>query len=114
MAEPLDWRATLMAEVAAIPESGGSKADVVGAVEIDFLMGAYGAVLQAAAARRISVPAFTRRSAYAMAAHDLNIPLADLIAIDARMTRDSGIPFPDPEMRRFGAWEIEALKVVSR
>lgn len=104
-----DWLATLLAEVNDLPDADNGPGDPVSAGQVDFIPGAYGAVMQAAAARRISVASFTRRAAYAMAAHDLGIPLQDLITRDPRMARNTGFPVPDPHMKRFGLWEIERL-----
>ena len=105
----VDWRATLKAEVADLPLSTTSSVAEAIPCTLDFLPGAYGVVQAAARARRTSVAAFTRRAAYAMAAHDLGLPLADLMARDPRMVRETGRPIADPEGRKFGTWEIEKL-----
>lgn len=52
---------------------------------------------------------YTRRAVMAFAAHDLGVPLSDLVGHDPRMARDTGAPMSDPEGKRFGAWEIESL-----
>lgn len=104
-----DWLATLRAEVNALPNSDTGPGDPVSAGQIDFIPGAYGAVMRAAGERRISVASFARRATYAMAAYDLRIPLQDLIDRDPRMTRNTGFAVPDPKMTRFGLWEIERL-----
>lgn len=53
--------------------------------------------------------AYTRRAVMAFAAHDLGVPLSELVGHDPRMSRDTGLSMPDPDGKRFGAWEIESL-----
>lgn len=109
MPNSIDWRKALQAEIADLPDIDSQRrSDTIG-LEVDFIPGAYGTVREAAKIRRVSNIAFVRRAAYAMAAHDLGIPLMDIISRDPRMVRDTGQSMPDPELRRFGLWEIERL-----
>lgn len=109
MPNNIDWRKALQAEVEDLPDIGPQRRSDTLGVEVDFIPGAYGTVREAAKIRRVSLAAFVRRSAYAMAAHDLEIPLMDIISRDPRMVRDTGQSMPDPQLRRFGLWEIERL-----
>lgn len=103
----IDPREVLRAEIAALPgkkRSGGT------VVTVDFLPGAYGPVIAAAKARRMSVPAYVRRAAYAMAAHDLEIDVRELLARDPRVSRETNISIPDPDGTKFGSWVIIGLE----
>lgn len=104
-----DWRASVAAAVAELPTAQRRGATDAAPVAIDILPGAYGAVLTAARARRVSVASYVRRAALAMAAHDLQVPLAHLLERDPRMARETGASMPDPTGTRFGFWEIERL-----
>lgn len=104
------WIDSILAEVEDLPESRTSRPQGAFTVTADFLPGASGAIIKAAGLRRLSAAAFVRRAALAMAAHDLDIPLSDLLARDPRMSRQGGFPVDDPAGIRFGAWEIESLK----
>lgn len=97
---------TLRAEIAALPAKRGSRGTVV---TTDFLSGAYGRVIAAAKARRMSVPAYIRRATYAMAAHDLGIDVLDLLRDDPRCSRENGVAIPDPEGVKYGPWSISSL-----
>lgn len=102
-------REMLLAEIAAIPARRTTMADDAIKVQVDFLDTAHGIVAIAARMRRMSVAAFIRRAAYAMACHDLDIPLSDALTRDPRVARENGFPVSDPEGRIFGRWEIEKL-----
>ena len=101
--------ASMIAQIAGLPVRGYSSREDAIKVPADLLPGAYGAVVKAAKARRISVSSYIRRAVLAFAAHDLEMPLRELVAIDPRMARDTNQQMPDPEGRRFGPWEIESL-----
>lgn len=104
-----DWKAALRANVADLPDQRARpRADAV-AVAADFLPGAYGAIVKAANARRLSPTSYVRRAALALAAHDLDIPLTDLLARDPRMSRQTGFGVDDPDGVKFGPWEIDGL-----
>jgi hypothetical protein len=92
----IDPREVLRAEIAALPGRKGSRGTTVA---VDFRSGAYGALIAAAKARRMSVPAYIRRAAYAMAAHDLGIDVRDLFVRDPRVSRET----------KFGSWAITGL-----
>lgn len=100
---------SLMADIDALPRARRSDRPDSVRIETDFLIDPYSAVREAAAERRLSVPAFVRRAAYAMAAHDLGIPVAHLIARDPRVARENGFGVDDPAGMIFGSWEIAAL-----
>lgn len=100
---------SVLAAIAALPERRESKVPTAEKVATDFDGGGYGIIVEAAKIRRLSLSAYLRRSAYAMACHDLDIPFSVAMARDSRVSRDTGVPFPDPDGTRFGVWEIEGL-----
>lgn len=105
----IDPRETLRAEIAALPARRASDPVHATAVSVDMLRPAYALVIEAAKARRMSVPAYLRRAAYAFAAHDLQIPLVSVLERDPRLTRDSGFPLKDATGTLLGPWEIASL-----
>lgn len=110
MSDRPDWRDIARADIDALPQSRRPReADLVKA-STDFRLGAVSAVQQAAAARGVTLSAFIRRAAYAMAAHDLGIGITELTSRDDRMANASGVSMPDPRGDRFGEWEIERLR----
>lgn len=110
--DPAERAESLLADIEALPRMAtyGAKAHGGDAYSVDFLPGALGAVQEAARGRRLTTSSYIRRAALAMAARDLDIPLSDLIERDPRMTRETGFAVSDPEGRKFGAWEIVALR----
>lgn len=64
---------------------------------------------RAARGRRMTVESYLRRAAYAMAAHDLDIPVTDILEIDPSVTRRESVVVQDADGSRFGSWEIEGL-----
>lgn len=66
-------------------------------------------VLKAAAARRMNLSAYLRRAGYAMACHDLGIPLSEVLAMDPFVSRENGRRMRDAEGTKFGRWEIGSL-----
>jgi hypothetical protein len=105
----IDPHDVVKAGIAALPaKSVGDARDVI-AVDVDFRRPTYGMVIEAAKARRLSVPAYIRRAVYAFAAHDLEIPLQDALDRDPRVTRDTGYSLQDPTGTLFGHWEIARL-----
>lgn len=103
------WRDSVRAALDSVPDARQNRRRGAEAVTTDFLPGGYGAIVRAAKARRLSLAAYVRRAAYAMAAHDLGLPLSDLIDRDPRMSRDTGFAVEDPDGTKFGPWEIERL-----
>lgn len=108
-APEIDWRERVRADVAALPARRVTDRPSSIKAQTDFLIGGYGLVLQAAKARRVSLPAYIRRAAYAMACCDLGIPLAEVLQRDPRMSRETGLSISDPQGDKFGPWEIEKL-----
>lgn len=108
-AERREWVDSILAAVDDLPETRGGRPDGVFTVTADFLPGAAGAIQKAAVARRLSPTSYVRRAALALAAHDLGIPLTDILQRDPRMARPSGYPVPDPHGDRFGPWCITGL-----
>lgn len=102
--------ASLLADIDALPATRRNRRRDIIPSDTDFLPRAYGVVLEAARVRRLSLAAYIRRAVYAMACHDLNLPLSEVLEIDPRMSRETGFPVDDPEGRKFGPWEIEKLK----
>lgn len=101
---------SLIADIEALPRSRKNvRADAV-EVEVVFPISPFSVVRQAAKARRLSLPAFVRRAAYAMACRDLGVPLAEVLALDPRVARENGFGVDDPEGTKFGPWEIVALR----
>lgn len=101
---------SVLAAIAALPARRTSdRPDSVKATT-DFLAGAYGIVVEASRIRRMSIAAYIRRAAYAMACFDLGIPLEDALSRDPRVTRETGFAVDDPDGVKFGPWEIDALK----
>ena len=107
---PEDRVASLLADIDALPARRSSLRLEAIKVQTDFIDSAYDIVVQAASDRRISIPAYLRRAAYAMACFDLEIPLSEALARDPRMARNTGLSVPDPEGTRFGSWEIEKVR----
>lgn len=103
------WRESMKAQINSLPTAASASRPEAVDIRLDVLPGAYGAILQAASARRVTVASFMRRAALAMAAHDLEIPLRELVERDPRMARDINMGVDDPTGRRFGAWEIAEL-----
>lgn len=104
-----EWVNSVLAAVDDLPEVRVNRRPNATAVSTDFLPGAYGAIVKAAGARRLSVASYVRRAALALAAHDLGIPLSDLLERDPRMSRQGGFPVDDPDGSRFGPWVITEL-----
>lgn len=107
---PEDRVASLLADIDALPARRTSRKPGAVKAQTDFLDSAFDIVVQAALDRRVSIPAYLRRSAYAMACFDLEIPLSEVLARDPRMARNTGLSVPDPDGTRFGSWEIEKLR----
>lgn len=106
----IDPKATLRAEIAALPaKKNGTRPDAV-ALGADVLRPAYPLIVEAARARRMSVQAYVRRAALAFATHDLEIPFQAALDRDARVTRETGFALIDADGSRFGPWEIESLR----
>lgn len=104
-----DWRAIVRADVAALPpRRGGDDAETT-KLNTDLRLGAFSIVREAARLRRISIPAFVRRAALAMACYDLGLPFSDALREDPRVTNLNGFPIDDAAGTRFGVWEIAAL-----
>lgn len=111
---PEDRVKSLLADIEALPaRRTGKRADIV-KVQTDFVDSGHEIIVQAALDRRISIPAYVRRAAYAMACHDLDIPLSTALERDPRMARNTGLSVPDPAGNRFGPWEIESLRDAPR
>lgn len=106
----IDWRASTLADVDALPASRTPRRDELVGATTDFRVGAYGAVLEAARGRKVTLAAYIRRAAYAMAAHDLGIGLQELTTRDERMANARGFSVADPDGDRFGEWEIDLLR----
>lgn len=102
-------KASLKAAIDALPARRVSQATDAIKSQTDFIFGAYGIVVEAARGRRLSVAAYIRRAAYAMACHDLGIPLSEALERDPRMARETGFAVADPDGTKFGRWEIAAL-----
>lgn len=104
---------SLIADIESLPTASKGRGLRV-PERIIFDMAAYSAVLQAARDRRLSVDSFIRRSALAMAAFDLDIPVVDLLQRDPRIQRENGAVMKDANGTRFGSWDIESLREVKR
>jgi len=105
----IDPNAAIKARIAALPtKSGGDPPNTIVAT-VDMRRSAAGIVIEAAKARRLSLPAYIRRAAYAFACFDLGLPLSDALTRDPRVTRDTGFPVEDVDGALFGPWEIAAL-----
>jgi hypothetical protein len=102
-----DRRASLLADIDALPTSRRGDRPGVVRQEVDFVLAAYSAVRAAAALRRLSVSAFVRRAAYALAAADLGLPVTDLTKRDPRVARENGFAVDDPDASTFGSWDVE-------
>lgn len=107
---PEERRRSLIADIDALP--GPRRNERAGAVRVDadFLLAPYSVIRQAARDRRMTTQSYVRRAAYAMACHDLGLPLLDVLAMDPRAARDNGFGVSDPDGSRFGLWEIEKLR----
>ena len=103
------WRESIAAAIDGLPTAQQRRRPNVTPVSTDFLPGGLGVIVKAAKARRLSLSAYVRRAAYAMAARDLGLPLVDVLARDPRMSRDTGFSVDDPDGTKFGPWEIEGL-----
>lgn len=110
MSGPPNWRDMVRADVAALPDSRRPRESDLVKATTDFRLGAHTAVTQAARLRGVTVAAYLRRAAYAMAAHDLGLGLHELTSRDDRMANGTGYSIPDPHGTRFGVWEIESLR----
>lgn len=106
MTERAPWLESILADVAALPESA-ERSDVTQgttmAPEVHKML------VKRARERRISPASYVRRATMAMLAVDLGIPFSDLLALDPRMTRETGYAVTDPDGTAFGPWEIESL-----
>lgn len=102
----VDWRDIVRADVAALPRSSGGDEMTVTVMAPPSTMSL---LRQAARARRMSVSSYVRRSAYAMACHDLQIPFAEVLARDPRVARETNLGVLDPDGTAFGRWEIDRL-----
>jgi len=102
--------ASLIADIDALPASRRNERAGAARVDTDFILAAYSIVRQAARERRMSVQAYVRRAVYAMACHDLGVPVTVAFEIDPRVTRDNGFGVSDPDGTRYGSWEIEHLR----
>lgn len=100
---------SLLAEIDALPAARGNRRRDVVVIQTDARGAAHSVVLEAAKRRRLSIAAYVRRAAYAMAAYDLKIPLTEVLEIDSRMTRENGYAVDDPDGDKFGLWEIESI-----
>lgn len=103
------WQEALEADIADLPIRRRDRRGIVTDHETDFLQGPYSAIIAAAKQRRMSIPAYLRRAAYALAAADLGIPVLDLIARDPRCARDTGLRVDDPAGVKFGSWEVRLV-----
>jgi hypothetical protein len=110
MADRPGWLEAIEADIADLPVRTRDRRGIVNDHEVDFLPGAYSAIKAAAKRRRLSIPAFIRRAAYAVAAMDLDIPVGELLARDPRCTRDTGLRVDDPQGIRFGSWEVRRVE----
>lgn len=101
---------SLLAAIAGLPQSRSGDKPGSTKVTFDTMDAAYSVVLQAAKARRMSVAAYARRAAMAMAAHDLHLPLTEVVERDPRISRENGFTLDVPlDKPTFGLWEIERL-----
>ena len=101
-----DWRARILANVEALPES---QAEGPKTVRANIPFGPLGMVQRAARKRGVAISSYLKRSVYAMAAHDLGLPLSDFLARDSRISKHTNLGFDDPSGTRFGQWEIDRL-----
>lgn len=112
--EQPDWKATLRAEIDALPSVGGAmRSEGSVTCSTDFLPGAWGAIVHAARGRKITTNSYVRRAALALAAYDLGIPVTDLFERDPRVAKFSGVPINDPSGLRFGVWGIVDVQAVT-
>lgn len=109
---PEERRQSLLTAIANLPSSGHDKSGMNARVEVDFLIAPYSIVREAARSRKLTTAAYVRRAAYAMACHDLGLPIVEATSRDPRMTRHTGFMIDDPEAVKFGPWEIEKLRGV--
>ena len=99
----------MKAAINALPTSRTGKAQNLVKTQTDFRVGPFGAVVLAAQGRKMSLSSYMRRAIYAMAAHDLGLPVSDLISRDPRVARETGFAIDDPDGVKFGPWGISAL-----
>lgn len=105
-----DRLASLEADIDALPRTRRSERVNAVRMDVDFLLAPYSIIRAAAHERRLSVTAYVRRATYAMACHDLGIPLSEALTRDPRVARENGFGVDDPEGTIFGSWEIERLR----
>lgn len=107
---PEERAQSLIADIDALPPPRRNERAGAVRIDADFLLAPFSVVRQAALDRRMTTQSYVRRSAYAMACHDLGLPLADILAMDPRAARSNGFGVSDPDGSRFGLWEIESLR----
>lgn len=105
-----DRVASLLADIDALPRSRRNDRPGTVRVDTDLMISVYSIVREAAKVRRITVAAYMRRAAMAMACHDLGLDLSEALTRDPRVSRDTGFATTDPEGTIFGPWEIERLR----
>lgn len=101
-------RASLLAAIDALPRTSAGPNESI-PVTVVLKKHARSVVLKAASARRLSISAYMRRAAYAMACHDLGLPFAAILEIDPFVSRENGRRMRDAGGTKFGQWEIDRL-----
>lgn len=109
----LNWRETVKATINAMPPTVSSTKDAH-MINVRVPMAVLEALAEAAKGRRLSLNAFLKRSAYAMAAHDLGISVAEFLNADEYVSRDTGAPVKDLSGVTFGPWGIDGVHEVRR
>lgn len=105
----MDWRDVVKADVESLPTAKARSAGGALQITSDMMPGVHRLLVKAAMDRRLSLSAYVRRATMAMIAQDLGRPLAELVTMDPRMSRETGYPIRDDDGTAFGVWEIAAL-----
>lgn len=103
-----DWRDTVRANVAALPQPPRGRA--ASGIFVSFIGGGLSLLREAARARGMSPTGYARRAIYAMACFDLEIPVKEAFLRDPRVTRETGLGVVDPDGTGFGPWQITGLE----
>ncbi len=106
----VDWREVVAANVDALPKRRSTIPEDATKVTVDFRGGVHGFLLEAARSRGLSLAAYVRRAALAVAAHDVGVATAALTGLDPRVSRETGFSVSDPGATMFGPWQIEGMR----
>lgn len=105
------WQERLIADVQRTSGKGRRRTQAASRLNIEINGGLLPLLMRAARSREVSPTGYIRRAMLSFIAHDLNMRLEAVLAVEPRFSPPgSRVPIHDPEGKLGGSWEIEDLR----